>query len=546
MDTCASAPRRRQRESRPSRGFKGLYGDPVKVSGRGHSGDPHLNPFYSYGGGSLENSAEAAVLEDNFTRALAVTVELTGTMGGPLFHFLVSRNRSPSRVALGVHLAERPIVDLQSGVSRDMLGRMDECNTRLVLGISPRGLVPSRSIAGETIPDQIGSIIDNVADQSRGELKTKILGLVDDLSEVEAPSDATRQDVATRLGDLLGFEGKEENYSWVSPEALSYLADSLGGSRPDAWLIFPQSKVGVVLESKLRTELYEAQLRRHARDSLGMPEAPWVICRWKDVYDFANRQKAKLPRLLGDYLEAIGVAGFTGVKEGLDENQSARVVRALMEDALPSVSSHFRGKGLDVSMEKRRTGSWLVYYVPGQRFNENVHLTVVLHDSGRLDFGLKIPNAATRGTRAKFQRLLRTRREFVSILAAIRQQVPELWITVRHRHMRGKRWIYDMIPDAMLEFDVDVVLEHVAAPPHMKFFPQYLEMLEQMETGPFNKEITVEARYHVNPEDNRRSYVEVDLGRRYRREPSNPDFVDEVVDLVKAFWPLFDALYSPP
>ncbi len=512
----------------------------------GSSGDLHLNPFYAYEGGSLEDSTHAAVLENNVTRALVITIEQTPGLGGRLVRFLVSRDRARAGLHLNARLDEKPIVDLQSGTSRNARDLVRQCKTRFILGISQQGTVPDQGSASDAIPGSVMGAIERVGSESTPHLKDAILSLVDDLQARDTVSDDFRGEVFSRLGEILGMDSDVASHHWVTPEALSYLADSLGGSRPDAWVIFPRSGVGVVLESKVRTELYDAQLRRHARDSLGSPGAPWVVCRWKDVYEFTRQERAIFPYVLGEYLEAVGVAGFTGVKDWSDENRNAEVVRALMEDALPGVSAYFHERGLDVSMEKKRTGSWFAYYVPGQKFYRNVHFTIALQDTGRLDFGLKIPNAASKATRTAFRSLLLNRSDFLSILASMRNAVPELWITVWQRHMRGKRWLYDMVLDATLEFDVDVVLDQASSVLHLKSFPSYLDMLEQIENGPFNKETTIVARYSIDPEDNRRSYVEGDLGRRYRRDPRSSDFVDEVVDLVRDFWPLFETLYIPP
>lgn len=184
-----------------------------------------------------------------------------------------------------------------------------------------------------------------------------------------------------------------------------------------------------------------------------------------------------------------------------------------------------------------------VYYVDGEAYNENCHFSVGLRHHA-LEIGLVIPNHAKGRQWERFNTLARDKDRFLEMMRALRQEVPELWIHMRHRHDMGGQKVVD---DGEGLFKVDTVFGFDVHETENRYFKAasswYVLMKELMSerlNHRFNLELRFFAPYYTEVEDPRRQYRE--KIKPYPATPDQPKFSEELTRVVNAFTPFFSYL----
>lgn len=184
-----------------------------------------------------------------------------------------------------------------------------------------------------------------------------------------------------------------------------------------------------------------------------------------------------------------------------------------------------------------------IYYVDGDSPNENAHFSVSLRNFA-VEIGLIVPNHSKSRQWERFNTLARDKDRFLETLRAIRTEVPELWVHMKHRHdMGGQKVIEDgeglFKVDTIFGFDVpDVENRYFKAA--SSWYVLMKELISERMHHRFNLEIRFFVPYFLEPEDSRRVYRE--KIKPYDVPPEDPGFTEEVVRVINAFTPFYTYL----
>ena len=233
---------------------------------------------------------------------------------------------------------------------------------------------------------------------------------------------------------------------------------------------------------------------------------------------------------------------------GVDKETAAEL-RELMASAEPKVKNlHQQTLGIrlkyrDDVVSMLPDEAWDAYFVDGDAYNENCHFTVGFkHHS--LEIGLVIPNHAKNRQWERFNSLARDKDRFLEMLRGIRQELPELWIHLRHRHdMGGQKVVEDgealFKADTIFGFDVpDAENRYFKAA--SSWYVLMKELVSERLNHRFNLELRFFATYYTEPEDPRRQYRE--KIQAYTATPDQPKFTEEVIRAVSVFSPFYTYL----
>lgn len=184
-----------------------------------------------------------------------------------------------------------------------------------------------------------------------------------------------------------------------------------------------------------------------------------------------------------------------------------------------------------------------VYYVDGENYNENCHI-VVGYRNFALEIGLVVPNHAKSRQWERFNALARDKDKFLEMLRAVRAEVPELWIHLRHRHDMGGQKV---VEDAEGYFKVDTIFGFDVPEAENRYFKAasswYVLMKELMSERlhhRFNLEIRLFVPYYTEPGDPRRQYRE--KIKPYAATPESGAFTEELIRVVNVYTPIYSFL----
>lgn len=277
------------------------------------SQDPHLNLFFAYGQGRRGSVDSEKNLEDNVTRALTNVLQysepsLTNRFLSEMLGVVIPASR------------EQPLFDLQSlGSLSPIRERLKKGCRPFVLGISPSDKAPEKT---DKEAEKILTAMEQTASSpALSTLRTALRKVIDKaLKEEDTLTPADQSAITTEIERTLGVRAEPQALSRDCLQALYELAQ---GSRPDGWIAC--GDVVVLLENKIRGDLYRAQIERHKKYSLkarGRVEERFNS--WKEVYEFFNREAEKnseartcfLIEQFTHYLEMLDMVGFQGIPFG--------------------------------------------------------------------------------------------------------------------------------------------------------------------------------------------------------------------------------------
>ncbi|MFQ5700889.1 MAG: hypothetical protein ACE5HU_03495 [Acidobacteriota bacterium] len=187
--------------------------------------------------------------------------------------------------------------------------------------------------------------------------------------------------------------------------------------------------------------------------------------------------------------------------------------------------------------------AWDVYYVDGAAYNENCHFSAAFR-SFALEIAMVVPNRAKTRQWERLNTLAREKGKFLEMLRGLRQEVPELWVHLRHRHdMGGQKVVEDgeglFKVDTIFGFDVpDVENRYFKAA--SSWYVLMKELISERLHHRFNLEIRFFVPYFTEPDDPRRQYRE--KIKPYNATPDDPSFSDELIRVVGAFTPFYTYL----
>ena len=230
-------------------------------------------------------------------------------------------------------------------------------------------------------------------------------------------------------------------------------------------------------------------------------------------------------------------------------NETAADLRELMASAEPKVRNLFQ-QSLGVRLKHRDSAvctlpddAWDVYYVDGEAYNENCHFSVAFRHHA-VEVALVLPNHAKSRQWERFNSLARDKDRFIEMLKAIRQEVPELWIHMRHRHDMGGQKV---VEDGEGLFKVDTIFGFDMPEAENRYFKAasswYVLMKELMSerlNHRFNLDIRIFAPWFTDPADPRRQYRE--KIQPYQAAPDQPRFTEELIRGVTAYSRLYTYL----
>ena len=231
------------------------------------------------------------------------------------------------------------------------------------------------------------------------------------------------------------------------------------------------------------------------------------------------------------------------------QQETAGELRELMASAEPKIRN-LHQQTLGIRMKYRDNvvsmlpdEAWDVYYVDGEAYNENCHISVSAKHHA-LEVALVVPNHAKNRQWERFNSLARDKDKFLEILRGIRTEVPELWVHMRHRHDMGGQKV---VEDGEGLFKVDTIFGFDVPEAENRYFKTasswYVlmkELVSERLNHRFNLELRFFAPYYTEPEDPRRQYRE--KIQPYQVTPDQPRFTEELVRAVTAFNPLFTYL----
>ncbi|HET6372910.1 MAG TPA: hypothetical protein VFG76_06365 [Candidatus Polarisedimenticolia bacterium] len=231
------------------------------------------------------------------------------------------------------------------------------------------------------------------------------------------------------------------------------------------------------------------------------------------------------------------------------ESELAADLRELMAAAEPKIKNLFqqtlgsRLKYRDNVVCTLPDDAWDAYYVDGEAYNENCHFTVAWRHHA-LEVGLVIPNHAKSRQWERFNSLARDKDRFLEMLRGIRQELPELWCHMRHRHDMGGQKVVD---DGEGLFKVDTIFGFDVPEAENRYFKAasswYVlmkELVSERLNHRFNCEVRFFAPYYTEPTDPRRQYRE--KIQPYLSTPDQSRFSEELTRAIHAFAPLFTYL----
>ncbi|HET9481333.1 MAG TPA: hypothetical protein VFP98_06205 [Candidatus Polarisedimenticolia bacterium] len=224
-------------------------------------------------------------------------------------------------------------------------------------------------------------------------------------------------------------------------------------------------------------------------------------------------------------------------------------LRELMASAESKIRNiHQQGMGIrlkyrDDVVSPLPDEAWDVYYVDGDAYNENCHFSVGFRHHA-VEIGLVIPNHAKTRQWERFNTLARDKDKFLEMMRALRAEVPELWIHMKHRHDMGGQKV---VEDGEGYFKVDTIFGFDVPEAENRYFKTasswYVlmkELVSERLNHRFNLELRFFAPYFTEPEDPRRQYRE--KIQPYQATPDQPRFTEEVIRVVNAYTPLFSYL----
>ena len=184
--------------------------------------------------------------------------------------------------------------------------------------------------------------------------------------------------------------------------------------------------------------------------------------------------------------------------------------------------------------------AWDVFYVDGDTWNENCHFTVSLYHRS-IEIGLTIPNHAKSRQWERFNTLARDKEKFLEILKSVREDAPELWVRMWHRHDMGGQ---KLVQDGEARFKVDTIYgfdvthtENRYFKPASSWYILMKELVTERLNHRFNLEVQFYVPYFMEAEDPRRQYRE--KLSPYISSPEQPDFIDEAVRVIQTYGPFF-------
>ncbi|HKY34164.1 MAG TPA: hypothetical protein VJV23_16665 [Candidatus Polarisedimenticolia bacterium] len=229
--------------------------------------------------------------------------------------------------------------------------------------------------------------------------------------------------------------------------------------------------------------------------------------------------------------------------------EMAADLRELMASAEPKIRNlHQQALGIRLKYRDNVVATlpdeaWDVYYVDGEAYNENCHFAVSLRHHA-VEASLVIPNHAKSRQWERFNSLARDKAKFLEMLRAIRQEVPELWVHMRHRHDMGGQKV---VEDGEGMFKVDTIFGFDVPEAENRYFKAasswYVlmkELVSERLNHRFNLEIRFFIPYYTEPEDPRRQYRE--KIQPYQAGPDQPKFTEELIRVVNVYTPLYTYL----
>ncbi|MGH9868877.1 MAG: hypothetical protein ACREAA_12020 [Candidatus Polarisedimenticolia bacterium] len=229
--------------------------------------------------------------------------------------------------------------------------------------------------------------------------------------------------------------------------------------------------------------------------------------------------------------------------------EMAADLRELMASAEPKIRNiHQQALGIRLKYRDNVVSAlpdecWDVYFVDGEAYNENCHFSVAFRHH-TLEIGLVIPNHAKSRQWERFNTLARDKNRFLDMLRGIRQEVPELWVQMNHRHDMGGQKV---VEDGEGRFKVDTIFGFDVPEAENRYFKAasswYVLMKELMSerlNHRFNLELRFVAPYYTELEDPRRQYRE--KIQPYQATPDQSKFSEELIRVVNGFSPLYTYL----
>ncbi len=231
------------------------------------------------------------------------------------------------------------------------------------------------------------------------------------------------------------------------------------------------------------------------------------------------------------------------------QSETAAELRELMASAEPKIRNiHQQTLGIrlryrDSVVATLPDEAWDVYFVDGEPYSENCHFSLGFRHHA-FEIGLAVPNHAKNRQWERFNSLARDKDKFLEMLRAIRTEVPELWVHMRHRHDIGGQKV---VEDGEGMFKVDTIFGFDVPEAENRYFKAasswYVlmkELVSERLNHRFNLELRFFVPYFTELDDPRRQYRE--KIQPYQAAPDDPRFSEEVIRVVSAFSPFYTYL----
>ena len=310
-------------------------------------------------------------------------------------------------------------------------------------------------------------------------------------------------------------------------------------SVPDAWIITPDSKLGIVVEVKdVKNNVRFGQLRSHikrlegydaryllvitpdSKEPVKIPDirqsenadchVVWIS--WNDIYRVFKKWRdtnfQSMPKeqfILNSMLEYLEhrreVLGFQGIffNKGFDVDQAKIILKTEMDEVSDTVQELFpalTSRRPAVTTALSKSSVWDCFG-KSKGFTNDIHITFSLHEDYH-DISLTVPhNASQRWKQLKsvFQKPS-GEQKIISLMETLRNKVPNLFLEYHQRHFLFRK---KGVKDAFLEFNIDTFgLPFSKRKSNVKEFPIWYEVFKSavVKKSKINAQVAFKIRFY--------------------------------------------------